>query len=975
MRVFVYWLATILFYCGYANAADLNPVITSRGWDDDAESIQDLPAHTLKFKNFDVHVNIVGGFAQTRIEATVHNPTDEDELEGDFRLIMPEGSIVNGYALDIEGILVDGVIIAKERGEKAYTDKVTENVDPGLAEITGANTYRTRIYPINSKEIRSFAVEFATPLLFGNYELPFNGTGKIGEMTITIEGDTRSVERATLPSGSWIRTSESKIKYSVRAKNIYPNGALNIPASPLKPVITEHNNGQKFVSFTLGRNEKQASSPPHNTKTRIYWDNSYSRLSGDLDRELRLINALTRSKFSNNPNFEIELVIGNSVINAPLNFKGKQVLDVGRQLENIIYEGATDLKSLLSGGASNVDTCIIFTDGHGTLGGSYLPKLDCRVFTVSTDKNANRAYLQILAEKNGGRFYGPDNIFALTDGGMKKVTHYSQLIGSNLDQMRQFVLGREIMLIAPISGVVPTFAEPVFRDGSHVRTIQKRISDIPVIKHNGPATLWAQRIAEEIRAEGEAGYLPLIAHASKYNLPGPETSLIVLETPDDYVEADIEPPATYPTEEMAKFIELQAEKRVEKLEEKSERLEDVIDIWEDQKAWWGKDFAKIAKLKQEKRTRIGNAPQPAPAPTVVQEPSDGYVGQDRLRDEAESDEVVVTGSRIKSSFSQTKITTKSWSPDRPYLTALKAANSADLNSVYLEQRKIHGQNPAFFLDVGDFYHQRGDDAKAAQVVLSALELEISGSITRTAVANRLLDYGYSAQAVSLLRLVALRESFRPQPFYDLAIALTAYGDVAANKDTANTAYLEALQNFDTVIRNTWNGDYDGAELVALMDANVLINKLPRKLKHHISLDERLIANLDVDLRVIIDWNFDRADMDLWVIEPSGEKSSYRNQETRSGGQLSNDMTSGYGPEQYLIRKAPKGIYKVIADFYGSDAYNPNGAIAVRARLFKDFGRKNQTMQSVTIEFTHDKGNDDYDDDGAGEYDLAEIEVK
>ncbi|MCF6276013.1 MAG: hypothetical protein L3J05_09650, partial [Robiginitomaculum sp.] len=299
MRVIVYWLATILFYCGYANAADLNPVIASRGWDDDAQSIQDLPAHTLKFEKLDVHVNIVGGFAQTRIEATVYNPTDEDELEGDFRLIMPSGSIVNGFALDIEGVLVDGVIIAKERGEKAYTDKVTEKIDPGLAEIIGVDTYRTRIYPIDSKESRRFAVAFVTPLLSGHYELPFGGTGKIGEMTITIEGEACSVERASLPSGSWIRTSESKSKYSVRAKNIYPRGVLSIPASPLKPVITKHSNGQKFVSFTLGRNEKQASGPLHNTKTRIYWDNSYSRLSGDLERELRLINALTRSKFSN----------------------------------------------------------------------------------------------------------------------------------------------------------------------------------------------------------------------------------------------------------------------------------------------------------------------------------------------------------------------------------------------------------------------------------------------------------------------------------------------------------------------------------------------------------------------------------------------------------------------------------------------------------------------------------------------------
>ena len=58
------------------------------------------------------------------------------------------------------------------------------------------------------------------------------------------------------------------------------------------------------------------------------------------------------------------------------------------------------------------------------------------------------------------------------------------------------------------------------------------------------------------------------------------------------------------------------------------------------------------------------------------------------------------------------------------------------------------------------------------------------------------------------------------------------------------------------------------------------------------LDPRLIALLDTDVRVVVDWNSDASDLDLWVDEPTGERSIYNNPLTAIGGHLSNDMTQG-----------------------------------------------------------------------------------
>ena len=104
-------------------------------------------------------------------------------------------------------------------------------------------------------------------------------------------------------------------------------------------------------------------------------------------------------------------------------------------------------------------------------------------------------------------------------------------------------------------------------------------------------------------------------------------------------------------------------------------------------------------------------------------------------------------------------------------------------------------------------------------------------------------------------------------------------------------------------------------------------------------------------------------IDLRVEEPSGEEVYYGNNRSSDGGQVSNDMTDGYGPEQYLIRRAIKGAYRTRSNYYSTDAYNPNGAVAIRARLYKDFGRASQSLQTVIFEFG---------DDDAEDYILGEI---
>jgi uncharacterized protein YfaP (DUF2135 family) len=134
-----------------------------------------------------------------------------------------------------------------------------------------------------------------------------------------------------------------------------------------------------------------------------------------------------------------------------------------------------------------------------------------------------------------------------------------------------------------------------------------------------------------------------------------------------------------------------------------------------------------------------------------------------------------------------------------------------------------------------------------------------------------------------------------------------------------------------------------------MDANGIIPRLRELGVRKFELDPRLISVLDVDLRVVIEWNTGATDMDLWVDQPDGERSIYSNPETDIGGRLSNDMTQGYGPEEYLLHKAIAGEYAISVNVYRSDVINPNGATMVTAHLTRNYGRENQSTETLEIE--------------------------
>lgn len=293
-----------------------------------------------------------------------------------------------------------------------------------------------------------------------------------------------------------------------------------------------------------------------------------------------------------------------------------------------------------------------------------------------------------------------------------------------------------------------------------------------------------------------------------------------------------------------------------------------------------------------------------------------------------------------------------WDADRPYLKALKAAKPGDFQTVFREQEKIAGGLPAFYLDVAEYLFREGRAGDARSMVLTALELPVSDATTLAILADRMLRYGDDARAIWLYERILYLEPDRPQPRRNLALALISRAERAgASRAEAKADYRRALDLLTEVIMTPWNSDYDGVELISLMEANRIIPKLQAMGVSDIPLNPRLVALLDVDLRVVMEWNTDITDMDLWIDEPSGERAIYNNPLTVIGGHLSNDMTRGYGPEEYLLRRTPRGEYVLRANVYASDRLNPNGPVTIRVHIYRAWGRPDEQVETLEIELT------------------------
>ena len=796
-----------------------------------------------------------GLYRRVETMITFTNPNGR-AFEGELEFPVPDGAIVCGYALEINGSMIPGVVVPKEEARVAFENEKRKGVDPGLVEHVKGNVWKTRIYPLMPRTPRKAMVAYLAP----NDQLTAGTTvsEKCGDEIFV----AKVVElKAGAPTAAALGDGDQR-------------------AEMLAPLLRE---AQKAV---------------------IYWDASMSR-RGKTAADRNLLECLPECG-------EFTLVVFRNVIESPIACKTRAELLAA--LDALVYDGGTCLDDVLKRrAAANVgegEVSFLFSD-------EYRPPRPRR----------------IRIEK-----------FAAAEA--------------------------------------PAEVAAAAAEGALL------------------ATAWAANRVEDLAGDEEANKPELLELGRKYGVASPVTSLIVLETLAQYQTYKIEPPACMSFYAEWKKWRAAEDDPIAKEKAANDYRATLLSYWEERVKWWNDPVPPKRTPKSglfegaaERRSVQADAVQAdASVANEVDFEADAVANEARvmmcrertnapmpvglacaacaaaLADAALSKNAASDAPQTKSA----SIKIAAWDPKMPYLDALNKATEP--YAEYLKQRELFGTSPAFYLDCAGWFFKANQPLLGARIIsnLSEMKLEDVG-LWRT-MGWRLREAALYDEAIAAFRHVLKMRPEEPQSKRDLALVLTEAGKLRTDDPMAACQLLsEAAMTLGEVVltpaprRSGRRGNDFQTAVFALEELNGLIswaraNKLPIE---EPLLPEVFRRELPCELRIMLSWDTDETDVDLHVLEPDGEEAFYGHRRTSTGGFVSEDVTTGYGPEEYLRKEAPKGVYRILANYFASHRQQLTGAATITATIYTGWGTAEEKRQIMSLRL--DKPKD--------KHPIGEIEIK
>ena len=487
------------------------------------------------------------------------------------------------------------------------------------------------------------------------------------------------------------------------------------------------------------------------------------------------------------------------------------------------------------------------------------------------------------------------------------------------------------------------------------------------------ATAWAAQRVEDLAEEAESHKAELVEIGRKYGVASSVTSLIVLETLAQYKTYKIEPPKC-----MSFYAEWKKWRAVEDdpiaaETAKSEHRRSLLRYWEERVKWWNDPIPPKSTPKSGLFEVADGS-----AADVVANFVDMNVGTDDAP-QARREEVMrrMTASRSARAAPAAKCASRqseptpaqatvkiaAWNPQTPYLKSLDAATAGDAYAAYLREREVHGMSPAFYLDCAGWFFKSNEAVLAIRVLSNLSEMKLEDVGMWRTMGWRLREAGAYDEAVKVFRHVLEMRPEEPQSRRDLALVLTERAKDAfrgASQFTHRADLEEAARLLHeaaftpTARRSGRSGNDMQTSVMALEELNGLLAWIaaqdwPDAEKPSVpAMDAVFRRDLPLDLRITLSWDTDETDVDLHVLEPDGEEAYYGHRRTSTGGFVSEDVTTGYGPEEYLRKAAAKGVYKILANYFASHRQALTGAAVVTATVYTGWGRKDETRRILSF---------------------------
>lgn len=923
----------------------------------------------LRLVELHINVKVVGNLATTTMDMLFYNDT-KMTLEGELNFPLAEGQQICHFAMELNGKLRDAVVVEKAEGRKVFEEITRRKIDPALLEQTKGNSFRTRVYPIFGKQTKRVVIAYENEMLLGDegmtYNLPLEYKDELEKFSLNVQvfspqkPDLKNSELQNLDFEQDENYFAAEVHYEeyLADKNFeffLPNSVFE------KQIYTELINGKTYFYINLQPKiiEQERVLP---SKICLLWDVSTSAQGRDFEKEAALLDEY----FKKIKNCTVELVPFSNDVEKSTTFtisngNWKQLKE---KLGAFAYDGGTQLGALdLS--KYSCDEFLLSTDGINNFGEKEIKFSNKPVYIISSNQTADHSYLKYVTQKTGGVYI---NLLNSTEA-----NSVSGLLKANYSFISAEYSSNEISETYPtiptpvknyfsLSGILlKSNAEIKLNFGISGIVLYTETIQINKEQQNSStgmlSRIWATKKLAELDMLSEKNKEAITALGKEFSLITKYTSLIVLDRIEDYVRYKIVPPDELKEEYFARIKNFDKKK----VNGDSIQLIKVSRRYDNLKEWWEKEFKQKSKSEKDSIPWEVIASSSIEIETVQDYHIENVDSQSLARRSGaaplspgsssgrvsnplvpsfpdEETQIRVDGLDVGNQFTggASAIGLKKWESDADYLDDLKEAEGNTLYPTYIKLKKENGKTTGFYLDCADFFAEKEQKETALKILSNIAELEMENNQIMRILAYRLMQLKYYNLAVILFREVLKIREEEPQSYRDLALALELQGNV---QEAADLLY--------SLVTKKWDGRFPDIELIALNEFNHILSKNKGKINLE-KYDKKFIAELPVDIRIVLNWDADNCDMDLWVIEPTGEKCFYSHPSTKIGGRLSRDLTGGYGPEEYMVKKALPGKYQIKVNYFGSRQQKMAGPTTVMLQIFTNYGKPNETKQEITL---------------------------
>lgn len=250
-------------------------------------------------------------------------------------------------------------------------------------------------------------------------------------------------------------------------------------------------------------------------------------------------------------------------------------------------------------------------------------------------------------------------------------------------------------------------------------------------------------------------------------------------------------------------------------------------------------------------------------------------------------------------------------------------------------------------------HKQGLKGDALRALSAALELE-RGELDRLRdVTYTALSWHYDLEAATLLREIIDK---RPTEFLSYLTMARALAKHKLLKPAI--AWFEltlSIQESSKDLRVVTSYQY--SKLLTTILASERHSELHPFAKERLS--ELQAAETPIkkgSLVILSTWNTDSTDVDLHVTEIGGQHCSYNRKRLLSGAWLLGDITTGYGPEQFVHPKPEQYPLKVEVSYFSSNSNRMSTTTRAYLTIFKNWNSEIESVEyfAVTLRKSKEK---------------------